>query len=38
LSDSMILGISKAGSNVRQLQEVQRLARQDQLLGSIVFP
>lgn len=38
LSDSLILGISKAGSNVRQLQEVQRLARQDQVLGSIVFP
>jgi uncharacterized protein involved in exopolysaccharide biosynthesis len=38
LSDSLILGISKAGSNVRQLQEVQRMARQEQVLGSIVFP
>ena len=38
IADGIILGLSKSGSNVRQLHCLQKVASSEQIMGSIVFP
>lgn len=38
IADGIMLGISKSGSNIRQLHCIQKVTPSEQLLGSIVFP